>query len=285
MLMLKKYANKKHLKRVLHLSLVFAGVMFVVSGVNAGAQDVTQGYRADQPLQNGIIVCLQVDDKGQKTKVEPLTQEKEKDVLGVVVSSGEAPVSLSNPAEAQVFVATLGQYEVLVSTQNGPIKAGDSLVISSIKGAAMKGDDVHEMIVGKALQAFSDNSSAESHAKLSDGRTVALGRITVDVGPSHNPAYSGHAIAGVPHVLSRLAYAVTDKPVTALRIYAGLVVLFVALALAGGILYAGIRTGMTAIGRNPLAKNSIVRNLINVTLMSLIVVSVGLIAVYLLLRI
>jgi hypothetical protein len=274
---------KNHLKRALHWSLVLAGLLFVASGLRgAGAQDVTQGYQTDQSLQNGIIIRLKSDSKA---KVEALTQEKETDILGVVVSSSESPVSLSDPGVQQVFVATYGKYPVLVSTQNGRIKVGDGVVISSLKGVGMNADDAHRVLVGKALENFADNSDAESHAKLSNGQTVALGRIMVDLAISRNPGYAGDTVAGVPRFLSRAAHAVTDKPVTALRIYAGLGIMFVCLAVAGAILYSGIRTGMVSIGRNPLAKRSILRNLITVTLMSLIVVSIGLIAVYLLLRI
>jgi hypothetical protein len=273
---------KNHLKKALHVSLMLAGVLFAVSGMRgAGAEDVTQGYQTDESLQNGIVVRLKPDSKA---KVEALTQEKETDMLGVVVGSSETPVALSDPSQKQVFVATYGQYSVLVSTQNGPIKAGDSIVISSLKGVGMKSDDLHKVLVGKALENFADNSDAESHVKLNNEQQVALGRIRVDLAISRNPGYAGDTVAGVPRFLSRAAHAVTDKPVTALRIYAGLGVMFVCLAVAGAILYSGIRTGMTSIGRNPLAKKSILRNLITVTLMSLIVVSIGLIAVYLLLR-
>ncbi len=273
----------KHLKRALHVSLLIAGVLFAIAGSRSvGAQDVTQGYQADETLQNGTVVRLK---PGDKAKIEALTQEKETDMLGVVVASNEAPVSLSDPSQNQIFVASLGQYEVLVNTQNGPIRAGDGVVVSSIKGVGMKTDDLHKTLIGKALENFSDNSDAESHIKLSDGQTVAVGRILVDIRIARNPNYTGDIITGVPHFLSRMAYAVTDRPVTAVRIYAALAIIFVCLTIGGAILYSGIRTGMASIGRNPLAKKSILRNLITVTFMSLIVVSIGLIAVYLLLKI
>lgn len=257
--------------------------MFVLSGMNgAYAQDVTQGYHTDQTLQNGLIVRLNPDDKA---KVEPLTQKEETDLLGVVVSSTESPVSISDPNEQQVFVATQGRYDVLVSTQNDVIKIGDNIVISSVDGVGMRADDLHRVLIGKALENFDGQSDAESTVKISDGRTVALGRIRVDISVKRNPAFTGDTIAGVPHSLSRLAYAVTDKPVTAFRIYAGLVVVFLCMLVAGAILYSGIHGGMSAVGRNPLAKNAIMRNMIGTTLMALIVVSVGLFAVYLLLKI
>jgi hypothetical protein len=278
-----KHVNKKNFKKALHGGLILSGMMFLVTGMSgASAQDVTQGYETDQTLQNGIIVRLNPEDK---VKVEPLTQEKETDMFGVVVSSGESPVSLSDPTIQQVFVATQGRYAVLVSNQNGVIRIGDSIVVSSINGVGMKSDALHRVLVGRALENFDGKSDAESTAKISDGRTLSIGRIRVDINVKRNPTFSGDTIAGVPHALSRLAYAVTDKPVTAFRIYAGRAVMFLCMLVAGAVLYSGIHGGMSSVGRNPLAKNAIMRNMVGTTLMALIVVSVGLFAVYLLLKI
>jgi uncharacterized protein YjeT (DUF2065 family) len=280
---MRKRFNKKNLKRVLHLCLIVSGILVVVSSMGgASAQDVTQGYAADDELQNGMLVRVKPDNKA---KVEALTQEKESDMFGVVVSSSEAPVSISDPEARQVFVATLGQYDVLVSTQNGVIRTGDSIVISSLKGVGMKTDEFHKVIIGKALESFGDNSDAESHVKLEGSGNVALGRIRIDISVKRNPQYNGDTIAGVPHQLSKLAYAVTDKPVTALRIYACLAVIGMCILIAGAVLYSGIHSGMTSIGRNPLAKKSILRSLIVMILTSLSVVSGGLFAVYLILKI
>ncbi len=280
---MRKHLNKKNFKRVLHIGLVLAGLMFIISGMSgAHAQDVTQGYLTDETLQNGIIVRIK---PGDKAKVEPLTQEKETETFGIVISSSESPVSISDPDQQQVFVATQGRYAVLVSTQNGKIAAGDGIVISSVKGVGMKTDDLHRVLIGKALENFDGESDAESQVKIGDGRTVSLGRIRVDISVKRNPSFSGDTIAGVPHALSRIAATVTDKPVTAFRIYAGLAVLLTCILVAGAILYSGIHTGMTSVGRNPLAKSPILRSLITMTLTSLIVVSIGLFAVYLILKI
>ena len=89
---------------------------------------------------------------------------------------------------------------------------------------------------------------------------------------------------GVPKILAKAAQVVTDRPVGAVRIYASLGVLIVCTIIAGTILFAGVRSGMTTIGRNPLAKHSIGRNMFTVTLISLIIFVVGLFAVFLLLR-
>jgi hypothetical protein len=149
----------------------------------------------------------------------------------------------------------------------------------------MKSDNLHRILVGKALENFDGKSDAESQVKIADGRTVSLGRIRVDVNVNRNPSYSGDTIAGVPQALSKLAHAVTDKPVTAFRIYAGLAVLLTCFVIAGAILYSSIHAGVASVGRNPLAKGTIIKSLISMTAAALIVVSIGLFAVYLILKI
>ncbi|HEX7963825.1 MAG TPA: hypothetical protein VF466_04530 [Candidatus Saccharimonadales bacterium] len=262
-------------------TLVAGFGLAVLAMGTAVAQNVTQGYQASGDLQNGMVVRLK---QGAPGTVIALKQSEETQMFGLVVASADATLSLSS-GQTQVYVATFGQYPALVNTQNGPIHAGDQLVISSVSGVSMKADTKHQVLIGKALQSFADGSNAEGHVKLSDGTEAAVGRIMVDIGVTRNPTYSGDVAAGVPHVLVSIAHAVTNKPLTALRLYGSLVALFVAFVVAGAILYAGIRTSMNSIGRNPLAKKSILRNLITVILTSLVVVFIGLIAVYLLLKI
>jgi hypothetical protein len=252
----------------------------------ASAQNVPQGYQSDEPLQKGMAIRLK---PGDGSKVQAVTQQDQGEVFGVVVSSSDAAVSLSNTSAAQeVFVANSGQYEVLVSNQGGPIKAGDYIAISSLGGIGMKASDKQEFVLGKALNTFDGRSNVESSTvlktKMGD-QNVSIGRVPIEVAVAHNPNYSQTTEAGVPQFLATLADVVTDKPVTAFRIYASLAVLLLCMVIAGVILFAGVRTGMTAAGRNPLAKKSISRNLIQVVLMALIVFVIGLIAVYLLLRI
>lgn len=252
----------------------------------AAAQTVTQGYQTDQVLQKGMIVRLKPDDG---KKIQALSQNDSSDMLGVVVAAGDAPVSLSAiGADQQAFVAHYGRYEVLVSNQNGPIKAGDMIAISSLEGVGMKAGTEQELVIGKALKTFDGTTNSQGRAELdtSQGkRTISLGRIEVEIAIARNPIHQRDTQPGVPRALSRLAATVTDQPVTAFRIYASVMVLLLSIIVAGSVLYAGVRTGMIAVGRNPLAKSSIVRNLIQVTLMSLIVFLIGLIAVYLLLRV
>jgi len=271
------------LKRLVSVLLLVVGFCVITAG--ASAQEVTQGYGSDQQLQNGMIVRLK---PGDAKKVQAVTTDTAKDMLGVIVSNTTSPLSIADPSSSQVYVATYGHNNVLVSNQNGDIKAGDYITISAIEGVGMKADGNQALVLGKALSTFA-TKDAESTVSVTDTtgnkRTVALKRIPVDISVAHNPLYSGDSAAGVPRVLSKAATLVTNKPVTALRIYACLGVLGLALIVAGMVIYAGVRTGMTAVGRNPLAKSSIVRNMIAITLIAIIIVLIGVIAVYLLLKI
>lgn len=247
---------------------------------------VPQGYQADEALQNGMIVRLA---PGNDKKVQAITQKDESDMFGVVVPASGAAVSLSNTAASkEVFIANSGQYEVVVSTQNGPINSGDYIAVSSLSGIGMRAADAREYVLGKALTSFDGKSDVEGNTvlKTSEGdKTIALGRVSIEVSVAHNPLYQEEHPAGVPDFLSQAAKVVTDEPVSAFRIYASLVVIVICILVAGIILVAGVRSGMIAVGRNPLAKKSISRNLLQVLLMALIVFVIGVIAVYLLLRV
>jgi hypothetical protein len=77
---------------------------------------------------------------------------------------------------------------------------------------------------------------------------------------------------------------IVNKVVSPAQLYLGILALIVTAIVAGSILYAGVRTSMIAIGRNPLAKSSVMRNLISVVITSVIVLIIGVVAVYLILK-
>jgi hypothetical protein len=246
---------------------------------------VAQGYGTSQPLQNGMIVKLQDKDS---SKVEPLTQATATKMQGVVVASSDTTINLSNTGNSgQVFVATFGHYDVLVSNQNGPIKAGDYITISSLAGVGMKVDTDQPTVIGKATADFSGSGKVAGTAKLKDSTgkeiSVSLARIPVDISISHNPLQQLTA-NGLPSFLQHASEAVAGKPVDPTRVYIALVVLLASSLVAGGILYSGIRGGLISIGRNPMAKKYIVGGMIRVVISGLIVFILGVFGVYLLLK-
>src|SRR5882757_747888 len=138
----------RYIKRYVAL-LVIAGLLLPLTASAAttsnksasssssdSTNQVTQGYGTTQALQNGMIVKLLDNDT---TKVEPVTTDTIAKMQGVVVAANDAAFALGNNGNnGQVFVATTGKYEVLVSNQNGPIKSGDYITISALAGIGMK---------------------------------------------------------------------------------------------------------------------------------------------------
>jgi hypothetical protein len=262
---------------ILSLLIVFCLIRSVT------AQSVTaEGFDSDQTLQRGMIVSLKAK---KSTKVEPVTPANSGLMHGVVVNPNDAPVTLSRDGQ-KTFVAAVGQYEVLVSTQNGQISPGDYVVPSSLGGIGMKADKIQQYTIGKAMVAFTGQQGSLSQAsiKSSDGSTrqVAIGRVMVDIGIGHNPLQSNDN--GVPAVLGKIASSVSHKQVSPMRIYIGTVVFVITAIVAGVMLYSGIRSGLISVGRNPLSKKSIFRGLAQVVISSLIVFIIGLFGVYLLLK-
>lgn len=247
------------------------------------AEAVVQSYKTTSPLQAGTIVEL----VGSSPAIaEPLPQAAADKMFGVVINPAESPVSLSSTNDAnQAFVATNDNYSVLVSNQNGSIKTGDYVTISSITGVGMKATSADKIVLGKALAAFNggNDSIGSTTLKESGGqqKTVQFGRAMVGINIIPNPLIQDTV---VPSFLRTIAQGVSSRPVSAVRVYLSLAVLLADAVITGSLLYAGVRSSLIAIGRNPLSKKSIVRGLIQVTLTSLIVFIIGLFAVYLLLR-
>jgi hypothetical protein len=247
------------------------------------AQTLTEGYDADQPLQRGIIVQLKKDDA---TKVEPVSTTDAERMHGVVVSANDASVTIAQDGQ-RVFVATTGHYDVLISNQNGSISSGDYIAVSALAGIGMKAGDHEKFVIGRALASFDGASNVVSNTdvKDSEGKThsVAIGRVSVDVGVAKNPLLQA-VEPNLPSVLSRAAENIAGKPVNATRIYIGILIFGITTAVASSLLYGGVRSAVTSIGRNPLSRKSIVRSMFQVVITGLIVFITGVFGVYLILR-
>jgi hypothetical protein len=251
--------------------LVFLGARGVID-----AQAVSQGYNTEEPLQSGLIVKLK--DENTAT-VEPLSIEHSEQMLGVTVGQNDAPITLSDE-DNSIFVATTGRYNVIVSSQNGAIEAGDYVTISSLRGVGMRVDTRAPVVVGRALESF-DGQDPIGSAQVA-GNTVALGRIRVDITVARNPIMKVEE--NVPEFMRRAAETIAGKPVDALRVYISLVVFIIGTAIAATLMYGGVKSGIISIGRNPLSKKSIIRGMLQVVLVGLIVFITSVFGVYLLLR-
>lgn len=274
---------------VFAISAVFAALSLGIAAVApAAAQAVTRSYRTDVSLQRGMIVRKSAKDDG---KVEALKAEDIVKMEGVIVAANDSPVTLSseNLNGQQVFVATTGQYYVLVSNQGGAVKKDDYITISALAGVGMKAGTEQSRIIGRALDGFDGktNISGRASVRTAKGESipVTLGMVPAEISVSRNPLEQKvtSLIPGLEFA-QQAAGDIVKKDVSPTQLYLAIITFSIAAIIAGSILYAGIRTSMIAIGRNPLAKKSIMRQLVSVVITSIIVLIIGMTAVYLILK-
>lgn len=274
---------KINMRTLLNFKRLLAGsalsALVIISVANPlHAQNVTQGYSTDTPLQRGTIIAIK---EGDASKVVPLSKERIDKMHGVIVDANDAPVTLSQDGR-KVFVAVNGVYSALVSNENGTINVGDYISISGVNGVGKKADSQNAIVLGKAVDSF-DGKAAITSATVNDVK-VSIGRIKVDLNVAKNPLAKTDT-SYLPQFILKAGEAVAHKPVNPIRIYAGITVLLITSFIAGSLMVSGVRSSMIAIGRNPLSKKTIYKSLIQVILVSLIVFISGLFAVYLLLTI
>lgn len=269
------------------IGYVGAVIIFVFLSVPAimSAQSISQSYDTSSNVHHGMIVMI--DPKNSK-RILPLTKDSPTSMHGIVVAANETVLSLGGDGTtSQVYVANNGKYEVLVSTQNGAIKAGDLISISSLDGIGMKASNAQSVVLGKALTGFDgkQNVSSTMTLKTSIGKNeVAIGKIVVDISIAHNPLSVSVTGPPVPAFLKKAGEVISGKPVSTVRLYISVVILIITVFVTGSLLYGGVRSSLVAIGRNPLAKKSIGRGLVQVIILGLTIFVLGLFSVYLLLK-
>lgn len=255
---------------LLVVSLFALGLLF---GVRAQADTIVRGFSGTGNLQPGWVVAL---DKTKSNAVVASPASDPNRIYGVVVDPSQAPVTLQPMAGNQVFVATNGTYPVLVNTTNGVINIGDYVSISTTNGIAAKATRDQSYVLGQALEKFDGTSNVITSSN------PVVGRIVVTIQPGRNPLNKDNV--AIPSPLRRAGEAIAGKNVSALRIYAALLVFVATAFVAAVIIWSGVRNGMISIGRNPLSRHSIFQGLVQVVAIGVLVFVIGVFAVYLLLK-
>lgn len=245
-----------------------------------------QGYAAETPLDTGTIVQLAGKDSNG---VKIATQSELQNMFGVVVDRNQLSMTITNEGlQNETFVAASGTYNVLVSTQAGPINSGDFVTLSAVNGVAMKAGTEEKTVFGRANGSFDGKGVTLGTTKLKDtagkdNKTVTLGSIPVTIDIKSNPNEKSTKVK-VPEALERIGQAIAEKEVSAVRIYISMAITIISIIASIAILYSGVRSAIISIGRNPMSKKSIFRALIEIILTSILTLIIGLFAVYLLLK-
>lgn len=274
---MKKSAGNRKWPAAVKFWLGLAGMsaLLILAVPPASADNVVQGFGAQGNLTPGWVVAL---SKKTKDTVIAAPADDSSQIYGVVVDPSDAPLTLNRGVDNQVFVATTGDYQVLVSTNNGAIKAGDYLSMSSTDGIAAFATSAQKVIIGQALSAFDGKKNV-----ITTVGGYSVGKVLVDISPRKNPLVNNDV--AVPGFLRKVAQSVAGRPVSGLRVYIALAFLVSAVTLAMTLLYAGVRGGMIALGRNPLNRGHIMNSMFKVVTAAALVFIIGLFGVYLLLRI
>jgi len=270
-------------KKIL-IALESAIAAVLVFSCIASAQSVTQGYKSDTLLQNGMIVGL---DPKDVTKVEPINSSQYNLLHGVVVNPSSSTILIGN-ASTNVYVSTSGRVSVMVNDQNGTISPGDFVALSAVTGIGDKATPTDPLVVGKSISTFNANDSAQQigtvTVKDSTGKTSTLhiGYVSVDIAIGKNPLLITDN--SLPSILSRASNLVAGKIVSPVRVYISILVLAITAFVSGSLIYGGVRSSIISIGRNPLSKKIITKSLVQIVIISLLVFLSGVFGVYLLLK-
>lgn len=245
-----------------------------------------QGYASSAALQYGTIVQLA---KNSTKQVLPATQKNAQQMYGVTVDPQQLSLTISDSSlKNEVYVATSGTYNVLVSNQAGAINSGDYIAMSSIDGVGMDAGNSGTTVLGRAAASFDGKSNVAIKTELKDTasnttKAISIGIIPVAINIQHNPDEQS-TMANLPKALERVGQAVADKHVSTVKIYLSVAITVLSLIVALVILYAGIRSGLIAIGRNPLSKKTVFRGILQTVITGILILIIGLFAVYLLLK-
>ncbi len=278
------------MRKILKLALttmslfVVLAVLKLPSASAAQSSALTQSYSASSSVLPGMLVESNAKSAGS---VQPLLAQDIKSMLGVVIPEDDAPIVLvpQSSSSQQVLVANSGHYELLVSNQDGSIKAGDYVSMSALPGIASKATSSENEIIGRAVGSFNGSSNVLGRVNVTTTSgnkiTVAIGVVQADINLSPNPLFQTNN--KIPSFLSKLANGVANKEVAPVRVYLSLVILLSVIAITGFMFYGAAHGGLSAIGRNPLAKKAIGRGLLQTIILGLIILAAGIFGAYLIL--
>ena len=129
---------------------------WVSLGSSGGVSDLSEYYGGDPTINAADIVAIKDGASLTKAYVTKTTRPYQNDVIGIV-STNPHPNILSagvfTLSDYPVPVALSGRVPLKVSTENGPIRAGDLITSGTLEGFGMKAVSPGP-IVAKALQSF-----------------------------------------------------------------------------------------------------------------------------------
>ena len=277
--MQRRTLKRSYINRFTALSAAVLGVSVILAWSAAAGADplITQGYNTSQSLSAGSIVSL---INGSKNNVQASDLSNARAMVGVVIASNNAQVSLSSGTN-QVQVATSGVNQVLVTDMNGKIVTGDDITASPISGVGMLATDNAE-VVGSAQGNFPNTTAKKESISTSSGKqSVNIGSVPVLVSVGYFTKQPTRTI--IPTALQNLANAVAGKHVNTLPIILSAVIFFITLIVVVSIVYSLVHGSIISVGRNPLAQTAVYRNVLQLSALVVGIIAVAMFAIFMIL--
>ncbi|HUO75892.1 MAG TPA: hypothetical protein VMU12_03195, partial [Candidatus Paceibacterota bacterium] len=127
----------------------FGNITMTIMEIGATGVDVAESYPTNETdLQPGEVVSI---DPTLPNGVRRSTEAYDRNLLGVITSNPGLVLDDGTIRGSMGIVALSGRVPVKVSTENGPIKAGDFITASSIPGIGMKATKAGP-VIGQALE-------------------------------------------------------------------------------------------------------------------------------------
>lgn len=271
------YFSLKYL--CLWLTIVFVSGLLIVPAAANALTLISQGFLTSSTIPIGSIVSLKNDSSDY---VNASTVDNADAILGVVINTADAQVSLSSNQSNQVQVVTSGIEQVLVSDINGNISIGDPITSSPIDGVGMKATS-NAKVVGIAQSAFPNSTATKQTYTNKNGQknTVSIGEVPVLINVAYYYKQPNKTL--IPPEVQNLANALAGKTVNSLPIIVSAAIFIVTLIIVVSIIYAMIHSSIISVGRNPMSQAAVYRNVVQLSALVIVILGVAVAAIYLVL--
>ncbi len=270
--------KRKIISSWLNKTLLISGLLAIAGITSASASPlITQGFNTTQTINIGSIVSL---SQGSQTNVVASNTNNARSLVGVVIASNNAQVSLTSGLN-QVQVATSGVNQVLVSDFNGKIATGEEITASPIDGVGMLATDNAE-VIGTAQGSFPNASATKQNIKTTTGsETINIGDVPVLISVGYFTKQPTKTL--IPTAIQNLVNAIAGKQVKTLPIIISAVIFLFTLIAVVSIIYSLIHGSIISVGRNPMAQTAIYRNVMQLSALVVGIIAVALFAIFMIL--
>lgn len=255
--------------------VIFIALLQMSSSFTAAASNISEEFNSDESYPRGTIVSVKRD---LPDDVELTSLSNSQFLLGVVNNETESVINF-NKDNANVSVALTGEVRVLVTDANGPIKRGDFIGASWLKGVGMLAvTDEEQKLVGVAQENF-NLSQAEEYGEIetSSGiKDVKVGSVLVRLFDKESIISDLNGKGGIEGAFT----TVIGKDVSLAKILIGSLLFLTSLTIAGMFITSSIRGSFVSIGRNPMAGASIHKGMIRVAILAVVIILTGALVAY-----